>query len=51
MLADGTEREAILAELERLRTVLRECGRSDDEDIVLDAMDFLVGWCSPQMKL
>jgi hypothetical protein len=30
---------------------LREAGREKDEDAVMDVMDFLVGWCSPHMRL
>jgi hypothetical protein len=51
LLAQGQDRDAILKELENFRNVLREMGREEDEDIVLEVMDFLVGWCSPHMKL
>ena len=50
-LADGQTREAILALLERASQQLREAEREADEDAVMDVMDFLVGWCSPHMKL
>jgi hypothetical protein len=30
---------------------LRQAGREADEDMVMDVMDFLMGWCSPHMKL
>lgn len=51
LLERGWGRDELLAALERFRGVLREAGRDDDEDIVLEVMDFLVGWCSPQMKV
>lgn len=51
LLADGQTREAILEVLERARQQLRQADRESDEDAVMDVMDFLVGWCSPHMKL
>jgi hypothetical protein len=51
LLADGQTREAILELLERARQQLRQADRETDEDAVMDAMDFLVGWCSPHMML
>jgi hypothetical protein len=30
---------------------LRQADREADEDAITDVMDFLVGWCSPHMKL
>jgi hypothetical protein len=42
---NGGNRERVLNDLEELRLVLREAGQ--DEDLVLDMMDFLTGWCSP----
>lgn len=50
-LAQGQDREVVLAGLERLRQALDEVGQAEQEDVVLDVMDFLVGWCSPHMKL
>ncbi len=51
LLADGHERGALLADLETLQIELRTTGRDGDEDVVLDVMDFLVGWSSPHMRL
>jgi hypothetical protein len=51
LLADGQTREAILGLLESARQQLRKVDREADEDTVMDVMDFLVGWCSPHMKL
>jgi hypothetical protein len=47
----GRPRQEILAELEEFRGVLREQGRDTDEDVVLEVMDFLVGWSSPHMSM
>jgi len=46
-LEDGEKREAILTELEELRKSVSD----EQEDILLEVMDFLVGWCSPHAKL
>ena len=51
LLADGQTREAIRGLLKRTRPQLRQADRETDEDAVMDVMDFLVGWCSPHMKL
>lgn len=51
LLADGHDRELILGDLERFRSVLQNAGREQDEDTVLEVMDFLVGWSSPHMRL
>jgi hypothetical protein len=51
LLAQGYEREAVAAELESCRRVLQRDGREADEDVVLEVMDFLAGWCSPYMPL
>jgi hypothetical protein len=37
--------------LEELRFELREEGREDAEDTVLDVMDFITGWSSPHMRI
>ncbi len=49
--SQGLTKETLLERLERTRETLREAGRERDEDLVLDVMDFLAGWCSPHMKL
>jgi hypothetical protein len=47
----GRPREEMIARLEELRTRLRDGGREDDEDIVLEVLDFVTGWCSPHMRV
>jgi hypothetical protein len=47
----GLDREQILAKLEELREHLRNESRDSDEDVVLEVMDFLVGWSSPRVSL
>lgn len=41
--------DSILKDLEELRVITRHEGL--DEDVVLDLMDFVTGWCSPHMKI
>lgn len=36
-----------MAQLEELHVNLRRVGRNDDEDIVLEVIDFVSGSCSP----
>lgn len=51
LASDGLDRDAILEVFENSRRELRSAHRESDEDVVMDVMDFLVGWCSPHMKL
>lgn len=50
-LERGASREAMLAELQDFRHEVRKGSRPQDEDVVLDAMDFVEGWCSPHMRV
>ncbi len=47
----GTGKDTAMAQLQALREHLREAGREDDEDVVLEVMDFLAGWSSPHMTI
>jgi hypothetical protein len=51
LMAEGQSRDAVLQLFECARQELRRADREADEDAVTDVMDFLVGWCSPHMKL
>ena len=44
-------RDEVLRRLDTIRRELRAAGREEDEDIVMDVMDFVVGWCSPRQRL
>jgi hypothetical protein len=46
-LKGGEKRETILANMEELRKSVSD----EKEDILLEVMDLLVGWCSPHAKL
>lgn len=50
-LAEGTSRDELVAELERFRVVLQRDGRDSDEDLVLDLLDFITGFCSPHQTI
>jgi hypothetical protein len=52
LLDGGYPREALYEDFERARGVLERRGAPEEaEDVVLDVMDFLVGFCSNRMKL
>jgi len=44
---EGETKEAILARMQELRSAVSD----EQEDILLEIMDFLVGWCSPHAKI
>lgn len=44
----GISKETLIAELELFRG---QTATEDEEDLVLDVMDFLVGYCSPHMRI
>jgi len=37
--------------LEEFRLVLGSRGREDDQDVVLEVLDFLTGWCGPHNRI
>jgi hypothetical protein len=49
--AEGKDQPTILELFEQARQQLRQAGQEKDEDVIMDVMDFLVGWSSPHMKL
>lgn len=51
LLRTGISRGDLTRRLEQLRVELRDTDRSDDEDVVLDVLDFVAGWSSPHMKI
>jgi hypothetical protein len=44
---EGKSKEDILTRMQELRKSVSD----EQEDILLEVMDFLVGWCSPHMKI
>jgi len=51
LLAAGTDRARVQEQLEAFRIRLREQNREHDEDTVLEVLDFVTGWCSPDQRL
>jgi hypothetical protein len=51
LLAAGADRNRVQDRLEAFRVRLREQDRETDEDTVLDVLDFVTGWCSPDQRL
>jgi len=46
-LQAGVPRERVITDLEALRAGLSD----SDEDVVLEVLDFVTGWCSPSVRL
>jgi len=51
MKAEGFNQLEIYDSFEEFRAILRKTHREQDENVVMDIMDRLVGWCSPNAKL
>jgi hypothetical protein len=51
MIAAGVDRGSALARLEQLRAEVRASGNEELEDAIMDIMDRVVGWCSPQNRM
>lgn len=51
LLREGAGRDAVQQSLEDYVEELRGAGREQDEDTVLDVLDFLTGWASPHIKI
>jgi len=49
--AEGHGKDELLSTLEKCVMQLRAANREKDEDTVLEVMDYLAGWCSPQMEI
>lgn len=51
LLADGHDRSSLVDDLNHMREALRLSGREDEENVVLDVMDFVDGWSAPHVSL
>jgi hypothetical protein len=51
ILGQGQDPASVLALFEQTRRRLRNEGREAEKDVLMEAMDLLVGWCSPHMRL
>ena len=47
----GESHAEVLRTFDVLRHQLADQGDEEKEDAVLEVMDFIVGWCGPQMRL
>jgi hypothetical protein len=47
----GVTHQELLNSLEEFRGILQQQGQGSEEDVVLEVMDFLVGWASPHVSL
>jgi hypothetical protein len=47
LLDDGADGEVLMEDLRQIRGLVSP----DDEDVVLDVMDLLTGWCAPEFRL
>jgi multidrug resistance efflux pump len=47
----GIERDEVYAAFEQFRASLRAENREADEDLVMDVMDRIGGWCRPEANL
>lgn len=45
---NGMSKEIMMEKLERIRS---RCDSENEEDMILDLMDFVGGWCSPHMRI
>ena len=51
LFAEGRTEKAVYDLFETVRTQLRLEAREAEEDVVMEVMDCLVGWCSPHQEL
>jgi hypothetical protein len=49
--AHPDDRDLLLEQLRELRAQYRDSGQEDVEDIILDAMDILTGWCARDVRV
>ena len=50
-LAENDDRRAMILALEELRAYFRRIGRPEVEDVLLEARDFVSGWCDPRFAV
>jgi hypothetical protein len=51
LVNEGHTPPSVLQLFEQARTLLQAQQREQDEDVVLEVMDCIVGWCSAHMAL
>lgn len=50
-MSAGRSRESLVDEFTQIMLKFRELGMVREEELLLDGLDILVGWVSPQMKI
>ncbi len=51
LLDQGYDKSSVVERFQEARQHFREADRESEEDVVMDVLDCLVGWCSSQMRL
>ena len=51
MLNSGYDRNQLISELMDYREELEADNRINEEDLILDMLDYLTGWCRSDLKL
>lgn len=51
LAAQGQTQQQVYDVFEQFRAYLRETEREADEDMIMDVMDCISGWCSPHARL
>ncbi len=51
LVDEGKQQVEVYDQFDQFRTYLREVDREDDENKVMDTMDYIVGWCSSDAQL
>ena len=51
LFAQGQDTDTVLTLFETARGQLRAANRKADEEVLMDVMDCLVGWCGPAARL
>jgi hypothetical protein len=50
-LEAGADREELRVRLEAFHVKLADAGREDDDDVVLEVLDYMTGWCHPSKRI
>ena len=51
IIASSVDKDEVLSSLAERRSEFQTAGLNSTEDVVLEVVDYLVGWCSPCMRL
>lgn len=47
----GIDKDSMYSVLDSLRDEMRKNGEDELEDAIIEIMDFIIGWCAPNMKI